>query len=156
MANLPLVTRRFEIDAGHRLQGHEGKCCNVHGHRYVFEVTFALTPFEELDSVGRVVDFDKIKKMVGSWLDNQWDHGFIVEVSDPLLRWLAENKQKHYVLNGPPTIENMVQHLGRIITLLIASDKSVKGRIYPSKIKGYETPNCFAEFYPARDGGSDV
>jgi 6-pyruvoyltetrahydropterin/6-carboxytetrahydropterin synthase len=48
------VIRRIEIDAGHRLLKHEGKCRNLHGHRYVFEVE---AQSKQLDSVGRGIDF---------------------------------------------------------------------------------------------------
>ena len=59
------ITRRLEIDSGHRLMKHEGKCRNYHGHRYVFEAT---VEGPGLDEVGRIVDFSVIKERLGGWL----------------------------------------------------------------------------------------
>lgn len=75
------ITRRLEIDAGHRLMNHESKCRNVHGHRYVFEVTVGA---ENLDGSGRVIDFGVVKQELGGWLDEHWDHGFIYQRGDPV------------------------------------------------------------------------
>ena len=47
-------TRRIQFCAGHRVMGHEGKCRNLHGHNYV---VFVTAQADELDSVGRVIDF---------------------------------------------------------------------------------------------------
>ena len=33
------VTRRLEFDAGHRIPDHRSQCRNLHGHRYVLEIT---------------------------------------------------------------------------------------------------------------------
>ena len=35
------VTRKLEFDAGHRIPDHRSQCRNLHGHRYVLEVTLA-------------------------------------------------------------------------------------------------------------------
>ncbi|MEE8246777.1 MAG: 6-carboxytetrahydropterin synthase, partial [Alphaproteobacteria bacterium] len=35
--NTYTVTRRLEIDAGHRVMTHGSKCRHLHGHRYVVE-----------------------------------------------------------------------------------------------------------------------
>ena len=33
------ITRRLEFDAGHRIPDHRSQCRNLHGHRYVLEIT---------------------------------------------------------------------------------------------------------------------
>ena len=55
------ITRRLEFDAGHRVLGHEGKCKNLHGHRYSAEITVTAP---DLDGLGRVIDFGVIKEKV--------------------------------------------------------------------------------------------
>ena len=52
------AVRHHDICMGHRVVGHEGKCKNLHGHNYRF--TFYCES-EELDSIGRVIDFSCIK-----------------------------------------------------------------------------------------------
>ncbi len=130
-------TRRLEIDAGHRLLKHEGKCRHVHGHRYVFEITCTA---DELDDVGRVIDFGAIKAEVGSWLDEQWDHGFLAEHGDPIVDWLKANEMKHCVLDVPPTAENLARIVRDMAVTLLAPYS-----IGVYAVRCRETPNCWAD-----------
>lgn len=134
------VTRRLEFDAGHRLLAHEGKCRNVHGHRYVAEITCRAP---ELDLVGRVIDFSAIKACVGGWLDEDWDHAFIAQVNDPIIAWLIKNGQRCSVLSQPPTAENLALEILRRAAMLLEP-----AGITVARVKLYETPNCWAEVVP--------
>lgn len=136
------VTRFIEIDCGHRLMKHESKCRNVHGHRYRFEVTCSA---ESLDEVGRVIDFSAIKEIVGTWLDDNWDHGMVVQFGDPMAEYLRALPSKVYELGTaeaplPPTAENMSAFL-----LTVAQDLLTPRSIRVVKIRCYETPNCYAD-----------
>ena len=42
--NALTATRRYEIDMGHMLPTHMGKCFHAHGHRYAIEATVAIGP----------------------------------------------------------------------------------------------------------------
>lgn len=131
-----IITRKLEIDAGHRLEKHESKCRHVHGHRYVFEVS---VEGEELDHIGRVIDFGVVKEKVGGWLDRELDHVFIVANSDPIANVLME-WTKLYVMDEPPTAENLAIHvLGKARELLDGQALRVV------RVVCYETPNCWAE-----------
>lgn len=144
----PRITRKLEFDSGHRLQGHESKCRNVHGHRYVAEV---MVEADHLDEVGRVIDFGKVKELVGGWLDDRWDHGFLYEAGDPIALWLVDHDQKMFQLDAPPTAENLVVALHRKAAELLAPHD-----IRVVNVRLYETPNCWADsnsFLPMR---SDV
>lgn len=101
-------TRRLEIDAGHRLMKHEGKCRHVHGHRYVFDITCGAA---SLDEVGRVIDFGRIKEVVGGWLDEHLDHGFVAQDGDPIIDFLERDGSKLYVVPFSPTAENICAHV---------------------------------------------
>ena len=131
------ITRRLEIDAGHRLLKHEGKCRHVHGHRYVFDVTVSA---EKLDEVGRVIDFGEVKRVLGGWLDDNWDHGFILGPDDPLLFWLEEHEMKRFVLAWAPTAENIASYF-----FTVASELMGRAGISVTKVRVWETPNCWAE-----------
>ena len=61
------VTRKHEIQCGHRISGHEGKCRNLHGHAYVFLLTCEA---DELDPLGRVIDFGVIRSLLCQWLED--------------------------------------------------------------------------------------
>lgn len=73
------IMRRIKFCAGHRLYKHGGKCEHFHGHNYVAD--FFLSG-ESQDSVGRVVDFATVKAKCKGWLDQHWDHSFLVFEDD--------------------------------------------------------------------------
>lgn len=127
------ITRRLEADIGHRLLKHEGKCRNLHGHRYVFELEVEA---DGLDDVGRVVDFSVLKEVVGGWIDTYWDHGFVGQLGDPLLATCMELGLKNYALHNAPTAENMASHLAEIVPALL------QGRgLRLRSLVCWETPN---------------
>ena len=133
-------TRKLEFDSAHRILNHESKCRTLHGHRYTVEVTVCS---EELDSLGRVVDFSEIKKMIGGWLDTNWDHNTILHKDDMLVDVLVKDAMAMkvpYVMAVNPTAENMADHLFELFCPCL-KDKGMTLK----KIKIYETPNCFAE-----------
>ena len=57
---------RGDFCASHILHGHEGKCQHLHGHTWKVEVVIQS---EQLDAVGRVVDFSVVKKKLREFLD---------------------------------------------------------------------------------------
>lgn len=73
------VTRYHDISMGHRVHGHESKCAFLHGHNY--RIFFTCTA-PELDSVGRIIDFGVIKEVLCSWLEENWDHKFLLWEKD--------------------------------------------------------------------------
>ena len=101
--------RYHDFSAGHRVYGHESKCAMIHGHNY--RVTFTIEA-EELDSVGRVLDFSVIKDLLCEWLEQEWDHRFLVWEKDPFAPTLAQLDPAGTVVVGfNPTAENMGQYL---------------------------------------------
>jgi len=134
------ITRRIEFDAGHRLINHESKCRNVHGHRYVALITVRAP---ELDAVGRIIDFGKVKELVGGWVDHHWDHGFICQGTYALEETMIEEGLKVYPLGNPPTAENMSKYLFDVATELL-----VPLGIEVHHVRLYETPNCHADYNP--------
>lgn len=105
-----VIAKRLEWDMGHRLLRHESKCAHLHGHRYA--ATF-LVSAKKLDRVGRVLDFSVVKTVMGSWIDARLDHSFAVQAGDPLLAFLVKHDQRHFVMNEPPTAENLARLLYR-------------------------------------------
>jgi len=133
------IIRRLEFDSGHRLQNHEGKCKNMHGHRYRAHVEISS---DFLDGCGRVIDFGKVKEIVGGWIDEHWDHSFIVERSDEwAIAALSGLGSSHFVMDVAPTVENMSEHLFTVAhALLMEHDVRVTGVVL------WETPNCCAVY----------
>lgn len=104
------IMRRIHFCAGHRLYGHEGKCAHFHGHNYVAE--FHVTGTGQ-DAVGRVIDFSMLKAVLKGWIDEFWDHGFLLSEQDEngLNAIRLVEPSRHYVMPGNPTAENMASHL---------------------------------------------
>ncbi len=133
-------TRRVEFDAAHRVAGHENKCKYLHGHRYVVEATFTA---KELDKLGRVVDFGVARKVLGGWIDENWDHNTILSRKDKKLGDLIEKStgQSVYYIDGSPTAENIAAYLLAEVCPKLFKSSSFKC----TQIKIWETPNCSAE-----------
>ena len=157
--DMVICTRRIEWDSGHRVLGHGGKCCFLHGHRYAAKITVAA---DNLDSLGMVVDFSVIKKEVGGWIDENWDHNILLNSKDPLAVQ-SESKISGGTLDGcsiwqsqvgifagrkpfifeniNPTAEVIAERLFHETRRLLAPYK-----IRANMVEVYETPNCSAVF----------
>ena len=47
-----------------------------------------------------MIDFNEIRSQVKAWIDENWDHGFLVSDYDNIMKdFLEQQGQKHYVLN---------------------------------------------------------
>ena len=132
------ITRLLEFDAGHRLLGHESKCRNNHGHRYKMELTVRA---KQLDVVGRVIDYSVLKEEVGSWIDENLDHGYIGEHGDVILAATKEAGLKTFAVDFPPTSENLARFLFDLAKALLEGHP-----IEVVKVRLYETPNCWADW----------
>lgn len=134
------AVRSIGFDAGHRVYGHESKCATFHGHRYTAEI---FCQASALDSLGRIIDFGVIKEKVGAWIDLHWDHTMLVYSLDPDLAKIASLSgfKKPYICEFNPTAENLALHLlSEICPSLLAGTEVVV-----TKIKLWETPNCYVE-----------
>lgn len=135
------VTRRFEIDAGHRVLNHESVCAHPHGHRYAIVVTAVPRDDEGLDELGRVIDFGVIKDILGKWLLENWDHAFLVHEQDEVIKAFLEAQNfRRFVLPCNPTAENLAQHLVSVVCPMLFQ----ASRVVITKVDVHETPNCVA------------
>lgn len=116
------ASRYHDISCGHRVVGHEGKCRFLHGHNYRVHFTCAA---DNLDDVGRIIDFGVIKSTLCMWLEDEWDHRFLAWGHDTLmlkLRSAALSNDEDAMLGASivwvpfnPTAENMADYLLRVI-----------------------------------------
>lgn len=141
------VTRRLEFDAGHRIPDHRSQCRNLHGHRYVLEVTLAgdvaQTPGESDN--GMVMDFSDIKAIAQTHIVNAWDHAFLVYEGDAAVRGFLDTLPEHktVVLDRIPTVENLAAIAFETLAPHYTGHYGQKLRL--ARVRLYETPNCWAD-----------
>lgn len=108
------VHRYHDISCGHRVHGHEGKCRHLHGHNYRVHFT-CVSDDNTLDTVGRVIDFGEVKSKLCMWLEDVWDHKFLIGEDDPMKVGLIEIDPSVVVVPFNPTAENMAEYLVNVI-----------------------------------------
>ena len=142
-----LVTRKIEIDMGHRVPNHKSKCKNLHGHRYVIEVGVDDKVIKTMGSSdeGMVIDFGDLKQVMMEVIDADFDHGFVMyehDVLAPVFVQLAKKTgQKIIFTSFIPTAENLAEHWYYLL-----KKKLLERNIRIAHIRVWETPNCSAMF----------
>lgn len=138
------IGKTFTFEAAHRLQNHNGKCRNLHGHSYRVEVQITGPVTSEVESAqdGMVMDFGDLK----SWwrpLESQLDHRTILANDDPLFSGLLELGVAVTEFHLAPTAENIAAWLlGDLQDWLIKLWP--EGFVTPT-VRVWETANSWAE-----------
>jgi 6-pyruvoyltetrahydropterin/6-carboxytetrahydropterin synthase len=128
------VTREITFCYGHRLLEHSGKCRHLHGHNGRAVITLAAPT---LDALGMVMDFGKLKRVVGGWIDEALDHKMLLHRDDPALPVLLRLGEPVHVLDVNPTAENIAR--------LIFDYTAAQG--FPVvEVKLWETDTCYASY----------
>jgi 6-pyruvoyltetrahydropterin/6-carboxytetrahydropterin synthase len=142
------ITRKLEFDAGHRIPDHRSQCRNLHGHRYVLEITLQgdVVETEGASDRGMVMDFADVKSLAMEHLVSRWDHAFLVFEGDTRVREFLESMPGHktVVVDRIPTVEN----LAALAFEMLASvyDAHYGSNLLLQRVRLYETPNCWADF----------
>ena len=128
------VTREIKFCYGHRLLNYDGKCRHLHGHNGRAVVTLEA---EQLDGLGMVVDFSRLKRVVGGWINDTLDHKMILHKDDPVLAYLRQQGEPVHVLDVNPTAENIAR--------VIYDYAAVQG--FPVvEVRLWETEDSFATY----------
>ncbi|MDQ2138394.1 6-carboxytetrahydropterin synthase QueD [Alcaligenaceae bacterium A4P071] len=141
------VTRKLEFDAGHRIPDHRSQCRNLHGHRYVLEITLAgdvVSQAGDSDN-GMVMDFSEIKSIAKTYLVDLWDHAFLVYSGDAAVRSFLDTLPDHktVVIDCIPTAENLARVAFDTLAPHYAGHFGQALRL--ARVRLYETPNCWAD-----------
>jgi len=147
------VTKKFNFPIGHCLLNYDGPCANIHGHNIDLEVTFGIRHYMSLDNAGFVIDFNEIKKGIGSWVEESFDHAFFVNPMDAsMLKLLMDRNSKHIIMPNNilqygdhtglynPTMEN----IALIIGVKAYNFAHLKNLIF-IKVRLYESDTSFCE-----------
>jgi 6-pyruvoyltetrahydropterin/6-carboxytetrahydropterin synthase len=134
------VTREIHFCYGHRLLHYDGKCRHLHGHNGRAVITLEA---DELDALGMVMDFSRIKRVVQAWIDETLDHKMLLHKDDPVLAYLRQQGEPVFVMDVNPTAENIAR--------LIYDFTAAQG--FPvAEVRLWETEHCFASYSPDRAG----
>lgn len=125
------------FDSAHFLSGYEGKCSNIHGHRWSVEIEVGSDALEMGgQNRGMIVDFSKLKADL-KVITEALDHCLIVEIGSlkrKTLEALSEENFKVVEVTFRPTAENFAKFFFR--EMKNKGYKVVKATVY-------ETPkNC--------------
>lgn len=145
------ITRKLEFDAGHRIPDHKSQCRNLHGHRYVLEITLVGQVIEQEGSSdnGMIMDFSDVKAIAHQHLVDIWDHAFLVYAKDTPVRDFLNSLPNHktVVIDRIPTVENLARTAFDILQAAFIDRYGTGLRL--QKLVLHETPNCWAEITEA-------
>jgi 6-pyruvoyltetrahydropterin/6-carboxytetrahydropterin synthase len=144
MATIQWITRKGTFDSGHRVMNEKMKCFNMHGHTYLYDLSFSFTAMED---IGYAIDFKEIKRVACQWIDDTLDHGMILNPKDIDVIEAAEktgSKLWLMSLNGKgeycnPSVENVVKEIFLAMEILFKKYPMLK----TDTITLHETPNCY-------------
>ena len=135
------LTTEHSMDAAHFLSGYDGKCGNIHGHRWRIVVSVkSVTIQEEGTKRGMIVDFSDLKNDVKREVDF-FDHCFIVEegsLKEATVKALADEGFRLEYVAFRPTAECFSRYF---------FDKIKELGYQVHKVQVYETPNNCATYW---------
>lgn len=130
------------FDAAHFLSDYDGKCENLHGHRWR---VVAYLHTKQLQSEGQnkdmVIDFADFKNALRA-LTEAWDHSFIVEEGSLMPETIKCLEAESFKLSMVPfrtTAENFARYF---------ADKLAEQGLPVAQVDVYETPNNCATYLP--------
>ena len=103
------ICKTFEVESGHILSKHPGRCRYPHGHTRRVEIVLEA---EELDENGMVCDFGALKESIMPLID-ALDHSICMNTADPMFPVMREayGEQVLAFENRDPTSEVLVRYL---------------------------------------------
>ena len=112
-----IIEKSYKFYAAHRNEELDGKCRNIHGHRYAIRCLFEV---ERQGSISTL--FEDFDRKVEPFLKAEYDHAMLINVNDPLFESLCLHMErtgevlKLKSLDVPSSVENLAYHLFTEIT----------------------------------------
>ena len=134
------IAKEFQFDACHMLDGHQGKCHNLHGHTYrlIVEVSSPLQP--QGSSKEMVMDFADIKTIINQHIISQLDHAYLYDETNNNERKIAallkQMQRKVFAFPCSTTAEGISRFIFNQLTAYLPV----------SKITLWETPTSYCEY----------
>ena len=115
-----ILKNEIQFDSAHYLSGYEGKCSNLHGHRYRLVVKVGSETLHQTGQLrGMVEDFTDIKNALKK-IEKLFDHKLILEDNEDgkaVAHQLNILPNDFDLLFVPyrPTAEEMARHMFKLI-----------------------------------------
>ncbi len=138
------VTKEFDFEAAHALDGYVGKCQDIHGHNYHLKLTFLGEPVKDkrLSTSGMVIDFGEIKDFLNQKIKPLFDHRLILRNDSRFLGLEKKNERIRYV-DYQPTTENMLLEIVEIVS--DGFEKNNNAVLCSAFLR--ETPSSYVEWH---------
>lgn len=140
------ITRIFDFDTAHRVMNERVKCFNLHGHRFRAEVTFG---YDVLKAIGYAVDFKELKRILGTFIDDKFDHAAMLNPQDTdLIKVVTDNGWKLWLMglgdtgDINPSAENIASEIYYLASIFFNKERD---GIWVEHVRLYETPNCWVD-----------
>lgn len=135
------IAKEFSFDMAHMLDGHDGKCQNLHGHTYKLQVEVAGELVESGAKSGMVIDFSDLKAVVKHEILDKMDHAFIFDSTSErecqVAELLTSLNSKNFGIPMRTTAENMAKYM---------FDRLQEAGLPVSLIRLWETPTSYCEY----------
>lgn len=136
------TAKQFTFDMAHMLDGHDGKCQNLHGHTYILQVEVSGSLHETGAKKGMVMDFADLKTVVKTHILDKMDHAFIYDTSSEresqVADLLEKLNSKTYGIATRTTAEEMTRHIFNVL--------KQKANLPVSLVRLWETPSSYCEY----------
>lgn len=139
------ISKEFTFEMAHALEGHDGKCANIHGHSYKLTVTVIGKPESNPKSpkLGMVMDYVDLKKILKEEIVDSHDHAVLLKDTHAI--GLEEKYSLFKLIRTPyqPTCENMIADFAQRIIKKLPPD------IKLHSLRLRETATSYAEWFAA-------
>ena len=134
-----------DIPFAHRQHLHDGHCSQIHGHNWDIKLTFSC---KELDAMGFVVDFGKLK-YIKKFIQDKLDHACVLSWDDPLAKEMIDSAPEgiykpYWVENA--SCEGIAKHLFFEFTDLLK--KAEGSRAWIQEIEIFEDSKNSVKYRP--------
>ena len=129
------ITVEKHFDAAHYLRGYQGKCENMHGHRYTVKVKVRA---EKLNDIGLAYDFTDLKRHLKDILA-RYDHTCLNDVPP------FDKINPSTGLRINPSAENIAAAIYKAL-----KKKLAKESITLNSVEAWETPEQGVAYTPEK------
>lgn len=134
------IAKEFQFDACHMLDGHNGKCHNLHGHTYRLIIEISANLIEQGSSADMIMDFADIKQTVKQHVIDKLDHAFLYNQHNnnesQIADLLQKMQRKTFAFPCRTTAEGMSKFIFNVL----------KQYLPISSVTLWETPTSYCQY----------